>query len=294
MSEFYLRHEYWFAGAQLCFAMLGMGATLRPGDFAGVVREPGAFALGIVVQSIGVPLIAALLCSVLSPVAGIAAGIALVAAVPGGAMSNLWAFLARGNVPLSIALTAVTTLGCLISTPLVLAVLARPYLAGAVEMPAGRIAVDIAGLLLIPLAVGMIVGARRPDWRARFSVWCIRISLAVIACIIVGAAGAGRIDAMSYGIEGLVVILLFAAAAQLTAIVPARLLRLTRRDAVTLAIEATVRNTNLGLLIKASVFPALPEVADPIADGVLFVALLYGGMAPLVILPVVFWGRGSA
>jgi BASS family bile acid:Na+ symporter len=58
-----------------------------------------------------------------------------------------------------------------------------------------------------------------------------------------------------------------------------RLLGLNRVDSTAINIEATVRNGNLGLLIKASLFPAVVGVADPVGDMVLFTVLLYGGLA---------------
>jgi BASS family bile acid:Na+ symporter len=294
MFDLYLRYEYWFAAAQLTFAMLGMGATLRLTDFLDVFRQPKAFAAGMIVQVAGVPLLAATLNGILSPAAGIAAGLVLVSAVPGGAMSNLFTFLARGNVALSIALTGVTTLACLFTTPVVLSLLAGDYIGREVTMPAGRIALDIVLFLLLPLALGMIAGAQMPELRGRFTVWCIRASLFVILLIIIGSAGAGRIDPRMYGWEGVLLILLLAVLVQQLAVLPAWLLGLTRRDGIALAIETTVRNTNLGLLIKASVFPAVPGVLDPVGDGVLFVTLLYGGIALPVALPVILAGRRLA
>ena len=56
MFDFYLAHEYWFAAAQLSLAMLGMGATLAPKDFNGIVKTPRAFTVGMVLQLILVPL----------------------------------------------------------------------------------------------------------------------------------------------------------------------------------------------------------------------------------------------
>lgn len=294
MFDALLRYEYWFAATQLTCAMLGMGATLRLHDFVGVFRRPRALVIGLAVQIAGVPLVTAALLVVLDPMPGIAVGLALVAAVPGGAMSNLFAFLARGNVPLSIALTACTTAGCLVTTPIVLDLLAAGHIGEAVTMPVARIGLDIVCFLLLPLAVGMAIGAHHPEHRQRFATWCIRASLLVIGCLIVISAGAGRLDLGAYGVDGVAAVVLLAFLAQQVAWVPAWLFRLGPRDGVTLAIETTIRNTNLALLVKASVFPAIPGAPDPVADGALFVALLYGGVALPVALPAIFWGYAAA
>jgi len=63
MFSFYLTHEYWFAAAQLSLAMLGMGATLTPKDFNGIVKAPRAFTIGMVMQLLLVPLVAFLFIS---------------------------------------------------------------------------------------------------------------------------------------------------------------------------------------------------------------------------------------
>jgi len=290
-ADFYLRHEYAFASAQLVFAMLGMGATVERREFVAVARRPTAAVAGLALQLVGAPLLAMGLVAVLAVPPGVAVGLVLVAAVPGGSLSNLFTWFARGNVALSITITGITTLACLVTTPAVLRLLASEHLPAGFEMPAGRIAFEIAVCLLGPLAVGMAVGARAPRHRDTFSRWCIRTSLFVIALMALGSGLAGRIDPVAYGVPALVGMVLFAAGLQALALGTGFVLRLPRADRLALAIEVTIRNTNLGLLIKASVLPARPGVPDPVGDGVFFVALLYGGVALAVAMLPLVWGR---
>jgi BASS family bile acid:Na+ symporter len=285
MFDTYLSYEYYFAAAQLMLAMLGMGATLRVADFAEVFHEGRALLLGLTTQLVVVPLIAYLVAVVLPVDAGIAVGLALVAAVPGGTMSNIVTHLAWGNTALSISMTTASTLGCLLTTPIVLRALAAAHLTAEFEMPAARIASDIGICLLLPLALGMFVGARMPHLRKRFSNTCIAASIGVILLMIVGSAGAGRIDATAYGWVGPAAIVVFSLLAQQSAMALGRLARLSGPDRLAIGVEVTIRNTNLALLIKASLFPVAAGVADPVADGALFVALLYGGFALFVALP---------
>jgi BASS family bile acid:Na+ symporter len=88
--------------------MLGMGATLRIRDFVAVFTRPSALLLAIGIQLLLVPLVAWALIVELDPVPGVAIGVALCAAIPGGTMSNVFTFLGRGHVALSIAITAQT------------------------------------------------------------------------------------------------------------------------------------------------------------------------------------------
>lgn len=291
MFQAYLAYEYHFAAAQLIFAMLGMGATLSVRDFLDVFREPRAFFAGMAAQLVAPPLIAVLLALAFSPPAGLALGFILMAAVPGGTMSNVVTWLARGNVPLSISLTAVTTLGCLVITPVLLRVLMASHLPADFAMPADQVAFEIGFCLLLPLAAGMAVGLALPRRREAIARWCVGVSFAAIGAIVIGSAGAGRIDPGSFGWQGPALIALFAALVQQAAILPALALGLSRRDVVAIGLELTIRNGNLALLVKASLFPAVAGVANPVADGVLFTILLYGGIALPMALPLVWLGR---
>ncbi|MBX3024015.1 bile acid:sodium symporter [bacterium] len=296
MFELYVRHEWWFAAAQLALAMLGMGATLSAGDFLGVFRQPRAFAIGAAVQIAGTPLLALALTSMLPLPPGIAFGLLVVGVMPGGAMSNVATYFARGNVALSIALTAAITLACIATTPLALRLLAGELIPAGFSMPVAAIALDIAICLLIPLLLGMLVGQRLGSAARRGAMarWCIRLSFAVVACIAIGSAGAGRLDVGAHSALPLAAIAALAVLCQLAGTAPGWLLGLSRGDLAALAIENSIRNTNLALLLKVSLFPITPGVANPLADGVLFAALLYGGLAAPLAIPLILVHRRLA
>jgi BASS family bile acid:Na+ symporter len=292
MFDFYLRHEYWFAAIQLALAMLGMGATLRFRDFLAVFTRPSALLLGIAVQWTVVPFIAWRLIVDLDPVPGVAIGLALCAAIPGGTMSNVFTFLGRGHAALSIAITVVTTLGCLVTTPIVLGLLIDQYMPPDFVMPVARIATEIALILLLPLALGMAVLHLFPGRAAFASRWCIRGSIFVILLIVIGASGADRIDIRAFDSTSLLALaLLVGLLATLSWLIPL-LLRRPAPECTAINIEVTIRNGNLGLLIKASIFPAVVGIADPVGDMVLLTVLLYGAFAlPLGFLQVWLHGR---
>lgn len=290
----YARYEYALASGQLIFAMLGMGALLAPGDFLSVARAPKALLIGLGLQLLAIPAIAAGLGAWLPLPAGIAAGLVLVAAVPGGTMSNVVTLMGRGNIALSISLTGITTVGALAVTPLVLELLIGSHLPAGFEMPVGRVAWEIGATLLFPLFCGMAIGAGLPAWRETFSRACVRTSLGIIGLMVIGGAGSGRLDASAYGAMGPIAIFALASCAQTLAWLVARLTRLAAGDRLAIMVEVTVRNTNLALLIKASIFPAVTGEVDPIGDGMFFVALLYGGAALLMATPPVVASRRSS
>lgn len=290
LAEAYPRYEHLLAATQLSLAMFGMGALLAPRDFALVFRKPRALTLGLAIQLGAVPAVAAALGWLLPVEAGVAAGLVLVASVPGGTISNVITYLGRGHIALSISLTAVTTVGALATTPLLL----RVWLGNSVpefEMPVGAVAREIAVTLLLPLAAGMLFGARFPRYQQLVSSWAIRASVFCILLIAVGAGGSGRIDPRSFGVWGLLAQLGFAVAVQALAWAGSRAARLPADEHLALVIEVTVRNTNLAVMVKALLFPAVAGRADPIGDGMLFVAVLYGAFGLLLATPVVLWNR---
>ena len=294
MGGFYLQHEYWFAAVQLILAMFGMGATLTAGDFKDVLREPKAVSFGTAMQLLLVPVIALVFISISGVAGGVAAGIALIAAIPGGTTSNIFTYMARGNVPLSISITGITTLACLFTTPLILAILITEYLPPDFSMPVASIMNGIAFTLLLPLFVGMAFLRLVPRHAPLVSQWSIRASLFVIGLIIIGSASAGRLDVDAFGLQNIGLVLLFLLVLMLVGWLAPRMLGFSREDATAIELEMVVRNANLGVLLKASIFPFVPGGDNRLGDLVLFSVLLYGGVQLLAAAVLIGLRRRSA
>ena len=280
MFEFYVQYEYWFAVVQLVLAMLGMGATLRPRDFGELIVKPKAFSIGVLIQLALVPLITYVCIQAFRLEPAVAIGFALIAAIPGGTLSNIFTYFARGNSALSIAITAVTTLACLLTTPIILGLLIQEYMPANFQMPAAQIATEIGLFLLLPLMLGMLYLRFLNTSALMFSKWCIRLSLFVILLIVVGALGAGRLDMQAFGLNNILLVLALLVAMFVATWIITRLFGLARKDATAIEMEVLVRNVNLGLLIKVSLFPAAS--ADPMGDVVLFTILMYGAFQLLI------------
>lgn len=291
MFDTYLLYEYHFASFQLILAMLGMGATLRFADFIEVLRFPKGFILGLVCVLVWSPILAFTIAHLLELQPGIATGLVLISAVPGGTMSNVLTYFARGNVPLSISLTGVATAACLFTTPLILKIFSQASGNTGFEMPAQRIALEIISFLLVPLLLGMFLGARFDEKRELLSKSAIRASLAVIVIMVIGSAGAGRVDAAAYGGKVIFSMFIFCLLLLGTGYLLSLAIRLPSKDAIAVGIEAAYRNVSLAILIKASLFPAVPGVPDAFADQVFFVALLYGAFGIVVVVPAILLYR---
>ncbi len=287
MGDFYIKYEYWFAVFQLVLAMLGMGATLTIKDFKEILLEPKAVTLGSLIQLVMVPVIAFVFISVFGLVGGVAVGVALIAAIPGGSTSNIFTHLTNGNVALSITITALTTLACLVTTPVILELLISNYLPQDFVMPKGKIMQEIALNLLLPLAAGMLYLRVFPKSAEVFSKWCVRASMFGMLMIFIGASLSGRLDVDAFGRQNMLLIVGLAFVLMFANRLVSRGLRLSERDRTAIDFEVVVRNGNLGLMIKASLFPAVVGVADPLGDMVLFSVLLYGGFQMLMAFAIV-------
>lgn len=294
-------YERGLSATMVILSMLGMGATLTVRDFANTLFAWKGLAVGMVAQLLLVPAWAGLMIFVLglfpsgfgglsmSGAIGIATGIALIAAMPGGSTSNLLTFIGNGNVALSVALTAITTFVCLIATPIVLASLIMVQVPGKLEIDKSQIMLDIGLFLIVPLLVGMVVRVNvNAQQQAMFTKLMVRASLCLLALIIIGSLGAGRLQFAPYGWLGPAVIIVFCVGAVQLARFAAYACGLPERDCLAIIIEVAIKNAMLALLLLTSMFPSdilaaqVGPKAETIAaarDGCIFVVLFFSGVA---------------
>ena len=143
----------------LALIMLGLGLGLTVNDFKRVLQNPKIFFVGIFSQIILLPIIAYILLLVIKVPTAIALGVMIIAAAPGGVTSNVMTKFARGDVALSISLTAVCSLISIISVPLI--VFSSAKLIGvsniSEEITMTGIALKMAGVVTLPVFIGMII-----------------------------------------------------------------------------------------------------------------------------------------
>jgi BASS family bile acid:Na+ symporter len=276
MLEYYADYELHLARVQLVCFMLAMGTTLALRDFIEVARRPRSFLSGILVQLFVLPWLAVAINRALRLPEGIAVGLVLIAAMPGGAMSKLFTYVGQGNAALSIALTTFTTLVSLATVPVFLQLLVARYLQPDFAMPAGDILLFDLGLcLLLPIAGGMLAARLWHKQRGAIARWCLRIGLVAVALMIAGSLASGRIVPGAYGWAVPIAIIVFCVAGQQLSMLPFYVMPWPRADRMAVGIEVTMRNMNLALLLKARLFPE----ADAVGNGVLFAVLFYAAAA---------------
>ena len=157
LFELFSQYEGTLAAMQLVLAMLGMGATLQVSDFRQIGSRPHSLVIVLIAQYLLFPICAVLLARLLALPPGVALGLLVLTVMPSGALSNLFTYLGKGNVALSIASTLASMLTCLLVTPLVLAWLGSATLPGGFRVPTRDVVEGIVYFLLLPLIAGMIV-----------------------------------------------------------------------------------------------------------------------------------------
>ena len=156
----------------LAVVMFAIALDLKLEHFRALIRAPRPVIAGFLSQFLVLPAATYLLVLAMQPRPSIALGLILVAACPGGNISNFLTHRAGGNTALSVSLTAIATVGALVLTPLNIALWGGLYAPTRAILHATRIdpvqvAVTVAFLLVLPLALGMLVNARAPAWAAR-------------------------------------------------------------------------------------------------------------------------------
>ncbi len=132
--------------------MFGMGTTLSLTDFKRVLQMPWPVLVGMVLQFSVMPTLGYLLAATLGFEPEIAAGIVLIGACPGGVASNLMAYLARGNVALSVTMTACSTLLSPLMTPLIMKIFAAQY----IDISFVDMMLSICNLIIVPIVAGLL------------------------------------------------------------------------------------------------------------------------------------------
>lgn len=240
--------------------MYGVSLTLRPADFVAVLRRPTAPFAGLAAQFILLPATTALAAWALRLDPELALGMLLVASCPGGSFSNLMTWRARGDVALSVSMTAVSSVAATLMTPLNFTFwgwanpVTRAYLTEITIAPGGILAVVVL-VLAVPLVLGMLTGRHFPRFAMQSDRPLRRLSLLVLLAF-VGIAFVANLDLF---VRRFHTFFWLVVAQNLLALglgmAAARLLRVgeAARRAVTL--EVGIQNSGLGLVIIFTFFP---------------------------------------
>ncbi len=243
----------------LMIVMFGMGLTIRIDDFKVVFTRPKDVIVGCIAQFTIMPMTAYVLANAFGLEAGLMAGVILVGCCPGGTASNVISYFAKGDVALSVGMTAVNTL----LAPLVTPFLVFLALNETVEVDTVGMFLSMAKVVLAPLILGFAITYLRPEVTDKASGALPLISVMAIALIVMCVISHSVDRLMTCGLAVFAVVALhnlIGYAAGYGASVLAGMDRTRRR---TLAIEVGMQNSGLATSIASTSFPSLAIATVP-------------------------------
>lgn len=276
----------WFSGplitAGLAVIMLGMGLTLEPADFGRVVSDRRLVVLGAVLQYTVMPLAGWGIARLFELPTPFAVGLILVACCPGGTASNVVTFLARADVPLSVAMTAASTLLAALMTPSLTALLASSR----IDVPAAGLFQSTAQVVVLPVVAGLAMRRWAPRLTSAILPAAPLVAVLMITLIVASIIGAGRDEILAAGLRLVAAVFLLHSVGFAVGYWLARTFGATRRAARTMSIEVGMQNSGLGVVLARQNFTS-PLVAIPSAISSLFHSLIASALAG-------FWRRDAA
>ena len=268
--------------------MFSLGLGLKKSDFVRVLKFPLAFGVGLFNQVILLPLVAFGLACAFELPSEFAVGLMILSFCPGGVTSNVLAKLAGGSAPLSISLTAVTSLLSIVTVPLLVAFSVGHFMGEkAPEVDVTKLGMMMFLVTALPVALGMLLTSRSPMFAEKISVRVSQAALALFALIVVAALAKNwSVLSSNVGTLGPAAILLNTLLLG-AGLITAKMVRLDRRDATTIAIESGVQNGTLAIAVGSIVAGAggetLPAETLP--------AAVYSITMYLICVPFVLWRR---
>ncbi|WP_299312726.1 bile acid:sodium symporter family protein [uncultured Aquimarina sp.] len=265
--------------ASLFIIMLGMGLSLVIADFKRILIYPKAILVGLTNQLIILPLIGFAIASLFPLRPEIAIGIMILAACPGGATSNLISHLAKGDIALSVTLTAFSSLITIITIPFIVNFSLLYFLSEdqAIQLNVIETIIQILVIIIVPIGIGMIIRKYNEPFALRMAKPVKIASALVLALVIVGILVKEKDNFISYLQEAGLVALLLNILTMGIGYYSAKLFRVHHKGAMSIAIESGIQNGTLAISIAIAI---LHNTSFAIAPAVYSLLMFFtGGIA---------------
>jgi len=240
----------------LAFIMFVLGLGLTGSDFLRVIKQPRDFLIGALSQIILLPIIAFILVKIWPIAPELAIGVMIIAAAPGGVTSNLLTSFAKGDVALSISLTAIISLLCVITIPFIV-------LTSVGLLSDSNITQDISLLSMsrnmflivtVPVILGMLLRRFVSGAALKFEPIARKISIALFVLVLLGAIAAEKENVISYFAQAGLITLALNVVMMLVAYFVAQLLASGTRQKKCITIECGLQNGTLAIFVATSIF----------------------------------------
>ena len=270
----------------LAFVMFGVALGIKTQTFKDVFRNPKSVIVGLLMQWIGLPAVTFIVCLILNPVITpmVALGMILVACCPGGNISNFISSLSKGNIELSVYMTAVSTAFAPIITPLNFFVWGNLYSQivsiraqiPTLHIPFMPMLEQILLLLGVPIVLGLVFAKYFPNATKKITKPAQIISILLFIGMVIVSFSQNFQIIVDNIIYIFIIVLLHNACALSTGYLGGTLAKLPQRDRRSLTVEVGIQNSGLGLILlfNPAIFP--PEVWHSHYGGMLLITAWWG------------------
>jgi len=257
--------------------MFSMGAGLTPGDFKRVTQNPGTILAGITSQMLLLPALAFVLLYPLKLPAEIFAGFMILALSPGGTTSNMFSYLAGGNLALSISLTAIVSAVTPFTIPLLAGWILAAQLGSStnIQLPYLQTLTKLLMVTLIPVLLGMILRHFKQDFCHRHRFWMTRLPLMMLLLVIAGIIHQNWQNMPTFIAQTGLPALLLATLAIISGYFFARSLKQNETDARTIAIETSIQNGGTAILVTGTILQNPTMTIAPVMYGILMLIPIF-------------------
>ena len=268
ISLFYPNSFKWvlgkYNGINILNLLLGiilftMGTTLKADDFINVFKNPKEISVGLSAQYILMPVIAFCLAAVFSLNEALTAGVILLGTVPGGTASDVITFLSKGDVALSVSLTAVSTVISPILTPIITLLI----IGNQIHFNPFDMFISILEIVIIPIILGLILNYKFPKFCDKIKDYLPTLSSIVICLIVAGVIGTNKQAILSSSAIIIVVIILQYFIAMFLGFCVGYMAGMNKKQIITIAIELSFQNSGLSTGLAKSHFPNLSQATVP-------------------------------
>ena len=267
----------------LAFIMFVLGLGLTGADFLRVIKQPRDFFVGAFSQVILLPIVAFILVMIWPIAPELAIGVMIIAAAPGGVTSNLLTSFAKGDVALSISLTAIISLLCVITIPFI--VLTSVGLLGDSNIPQDislfSMSRDMFLIVTVPVILGMLLRRFASGIALKFEPIAKKISIVLFVLVLLGAIAAERENVISYFAQAGLITLVLNVVMMVVAYFVAQSLASGTKQKKCITIECGLQNGTLAIFVATSIFgggmyviPAATYSLIMFATSLIFVSLV--------------------
>jgi BASS family bile acid:Na+ symporter len=243
----------------LAFIMFGVALSIKPAHFKAIITHPASILAGVFSQLVVLPAFTFLLVVILRPAPGIALGMFLVAACPGGNVSNYFSLVGRANAALSVSLTAVSTLTSVVCTPFLFQFWGNLYeptanLLQSIDIPFMNVLIQILFVLTVPVSLGLLTARFFPTLTRRIARPISHLSFLMLLGFIATAFYANAQEFVSYIHLVFGLVFLHNAGALASGYLLARGAGQSMENSRSISIETGIQNSGLGLILIFTFF----------------------------------------